>query len=108
MTSLVLIPECLSTKNSVTAFRMILAAYHLQDFQLFGGPEWINSEWFALEAKAADSSTDESRLRLMLRALMRERFQLASMYNLNGPTQMRFTARWPVYASGGGLSGNMR
>jgi uncharacterized protein (TIGR03435 family) len=77
------------TKNSVTTYRIILAAYHLREYQLFGGPAWASSDWFTLQAKAADSSADESQLRLMLQTLLIKRFQLVAH---------RETREMPVYA----------
>src|SRR5262249_24039197 len=39
------------------------------------GPDWINSEVFAIEAKA-ESPTSEAQLKLMLQTLLAERFKL--------------------------------
>jgi uncharacterized protein (TIGR03435 family) len=68
---------------------MILDAYHLTQYQLSGGPAWIESETFEPEAKAADSSTNGESLRLMLQALLAERFKLV---------MRRETREMPVYA----------
>jgi uncharacterized protein (TIGR03435 family) len=56
--------------------QLILTAYGLQELQLIGGPAWIGSELYAIDARAGESATRAS-VRLMLRALLRERFQLA-------------------------------
>jgi uncharacterized protein (TIGR03435 family) len=61
--------------SNVHAFRLILAAYHLEEYQLERKPDWLDSENFALEAKAA-SPVDESQLRLMLQTLLSQRFKL--------------------------------
>ena len=60
---------------NVHAFRMILAAYHLEEYQLEGKPDWLDSENFALDAKAA-APVDENQLWLMLQTLLRQRFKL--------------------------------
>jgi uncharacterized protein (TIGR03435 family) len=66
-----------SAAAGVTARRLILEAYHLQPYQLSGGPDWLDSDMFDFGARAANSSADENQLRLMLRALLSKRFQLA-------------------------------
>jgi uncharacterized protein (TIGR03435 family) len=61
--------------NKATARRIILAAYHLAEYQLTGGPAWFDSDTFDLNAKAAaPAQTDQ--LRQMLRTLLAERFKL--------------------------------
>jgi uncharacterized protein (TIGR03435 family) len=59
----------------VTAWRMILDAYRLTPYQLTGGPAWLESDRFDVEARA--ESANEDQLRQMLRTLLAERFQLA-------------------------------
>jgi uncharacterized protein (TIGR03435 family) len=72
--------------SNVTLEQFIRVAYQLQDYQLSGGPSWLGSDRFDVEAKAgvdiADAFTSERRpgpsaLHLMLRALMADRFKLA-------------------------------
>jgi uncharacterized protein (TIGR03435 family) len=65
---------------------MIGFAYHVQPFQISGGPGWIESEGYDIEAKVDDSVAaaleklpPEQRmdqLRLMLRSLLADRFKL--------------------------------
>jgi uncharacterized protein (TIGR03435 family) len=74
--------------DNVHVFRMILAAYHLEEYQLERRPDWLDSENFALEAKAA-TPVDENQLRLMLKTLLRNRFKLVVHYE---------TKDIPVYA----------
>src|SRR5215475_13688386 len=50
-------------------------AYHLKDYQVSGGPAWITSERFDIEARA-DAGADEAQMRLMLRTLLADRLQL--------------------------------
>jgi len=59
-----------------TLRNIIRNAYGLQDFQIVGGPEWINSDRFDIVAKAADDAPPAQML-LMVRALLADRFKLA-------------------------------
>jgi uncharacterized protein (TIGR03435 family) len=72
--------------SNVTLEQFIRVAYQLQDYQLSGGPSWLGSDRFDVEAKAGvditDAFTSERRpgpsaLHLMLRTLMADRFKLA-------------------------------
>ena len=74
--------------RNVTARRMILAAYHLSPFQLAGGPAWLDSDRFDMDAKA-EAPADRDRLRQMLRTLLADRFKLVVQ---------RGTKEMPVYA----------
>ena len=50
-------------------------AYSVQAYQILGGPAWLDSERYAIEAKATGSA-DRAQIFLMLQALLEERFQL--------------------------------
>ena len=64
----------LSTRGlSVRA--LIQLAYHVKDFRIEGGPSWVRSERFAIEARAAGPATADE-VRAMLRSLLAERFRL--------------------------------
>lgn len=75
--------------GGATTRRLIMEAYHLTQYQLSGGPGWLDSEKFELEAKAADAAANESQLRAMLRTLLSQRFRLVVS---------RETREMPVYA----------
>jgi uncharacterized protein (TIGR03435 family) len=76
-----------SQKGRYTAVGFTLAAlirdaYRVQEFQIIGGPEWINSDRFNVEATYSESPppaspSASSGTNLMLRALLAERFNLA-------------------------------
>lgn len=51
-------------------------AYRVEDFQILGGPGWLDSDRFDIEAKAAGSPPQEQ-VRLMLQSLLADRFKLA-------------------------------
>jgi uncharacterized protein (TIGR03435 family) len=50
-------------------------AFAVQDFQIVGGPAWIDSDRYAIEAKAEGNPSREQLLR-MLQPLLAERFRL--------------------------------
>ena len=54
---------------------LLLRAYHLQEHQLLGGPDWWKSDFYNIEAKAAGPSSNED-LEKMLQTLLIERFRL--------------------------------
>jgi uncharacterized protein (TIGR03435 family) len=51
------------------------AAYELQSFQIVGGAEWVESEGYAVDARASGNPTHVQR-KLMLQSLLEDRFQL--------------------------------
>ena len=63
-------------------------AYTVQPFQIVGGPAWIDSERYAIEAKA-DGNASRAQMFLMLQSLLEDRFQLKIH---------RETRELPVYA----------
>jgi uncharacterized protein (TIGR03435 family) len=58
---------------------LIQRAYSVQGFQVVGGPAWINTDGYDIEAKP-EGNTDQKRMWLMLRTLLADRFKLA-MHN---------------------------
>jgi uncharacterized protein (TIGR03435 family) len=54
---------------------LIQTAYRLQPFQIIGGPDWIASEQYDVDAKAA-GNLDSAQMFLMLQSLLEDRFQL--------------------------------
>jgi uncharacterized protein (TIGR03435 family) len=61
--------------DNVTIRTLIEDAYRLKPFQLTGGPRWIDQDRFEILAKAAGSATADQ-VRLMLQALLEDRFRL--------------------------------
>ena len=78
--------------TGVTLKLLIQQAYGVQDFQISGGPGWVGSDRFIVEAKSLDAPTSPppdlvkmsaaertrylERPRAMLRGLLEDRFQL--------------------------------
>jgi len=54
---------------------LLQQAFHVQDFQLVGGPDWLDTARFDVTAKA-DRQYTSAQVPAMLQALLRERFQL--------------------------------
>jgi uncharacterized protein (TIGR03435 family) len=76
------------TATNVTAALLIRFAYDLPDFQIVGGPNWLNADRFDVVAKAKDDSPLAEK-RLMLGRLLAERFKL---------TAHTETRELPIYA----------
>jgi len=55
---------------------LVVDAYGIEDYQVTGGPDWIASARFDVEAKPSGAATREQLLP-MLQALLADRFQLA-------------------------------
>jgi len=65
------------TVAGATAKMLIQQAYRVRDFQLSGGPAWLGSDRFDIEAKPENvSDMTPERMPLMLQNLLVERFQL--------------------------------
>jgi uncharacterized protein (TIGR03435 family) len=62
--------------DDITLKTMIAWACRVEDFQVGGGPAWIGTARFDLEARSAGHS-DTAQYRQMLAALLAERFKLA-------------------------------
>src|SRR5262245_32739575 len=60
---------------NVTLGTLIDGAYQLRRHQRIGGPDWIDSERFDIEAKA-DTSPTRDQWRLMQQSLLADRFKL--------------------------------
>jgi uncharacterized protein (TIGR03435 family) len=63
------------TATNVTLRGLITRAYRIQNNQVDGGPSWVNSDAFDVEAKAEGNPSPEQ-VSLMVQALLAERFKL--------------------------------
>jgi len=54
---------------------LIEFAYNVKEFQIAGGPAWVESERYEIEAKAPGTATPEQ-MRLMMQSLIEDRFHL--------------------------------
>ena len=75
--------------ENVSLRMLIMRAYKVKDFEISGGPGWMNSDRFDIAANAPASGLDEARFKLMLQGLLSDRFKLAKHTE---------TKQMPVYA----------
>jgi len=74
--------------NNNTVRQLILEAYNLRGLQLIGGPAWIDSDHFDIDASAPEDASPD-RFLPMMRALLADRFKL---------TVHTETKEQPIYA----------
>lgn len=91
-------PDGLHITN-YTPQMLILMAFGVQDFQLSGGPSWLNSEKYDIEAKM-DSSVADALIKLgpQERALARQHMLQALLSDRFGLTVHREIKEIPVFA----------
>jgi uncharacterized protein (TIGR03435 family) len=75
------------TATNATVRQLVLTAYRLRDFQVSGGPGWIESDRFDVAARAPEGEKPDHPA--MLRTLLAERFTLRTH---------RETREQPIYA----------
>jgi uncharacterized protein (TIGR03435 family) len=63
------------TATNTTLKLLIMTAYGVTDRQVSGGPNWVNSEYYDIDAKAQHPAGHEQILQ-MLQALLSDRFRL--------------------------------
>jgi uncharacterized protein (TIGR03435 family) len=61
--------------TNATLKNLITTAYQVKDFQISGGPGWIDTDRFDINAVASENVAPEQTL-LMLRSLLEDRFKL--------------------------------
>ena len=81
-----MMPDGRFVANGMTIKRLVCMAYGIQDFQLEGGPAWISSERFAIQAKSESQVeqelpklSDDERLlvgKQMVQAMLADRLKL--------------------------------
>jgi uncharacterized protein (TIGR03435 family) len=54
---------------------LIMQAYEIKDYQVVGGPPWVQAEFYEVAAKA-DAPSSPYQIRVMLQALLADRFGL--------------------------------
>ena len=65
------------TGSHVTLKRCIIGAYTVGPSQIVGGPPWLDTDRFEIDAKADQPTNDDSVLNAMLQGLLADRFKLA-------------------------------
>jgi uncharacterized protein (TIGR03435 family) len=62
--------------RNVTAKFLVAIAYGLQPFQISGGPGWVDSDRFDVEARLEDAKSNSGQEGLMMKSLLANRFKL--------------------------------
>ncbi len=68
-------PDGSLTAAGITLKRLMMTAYNVQGFRIRGGPEWVGSKRWTIQARP-DRPAAPGQVRAMLRALLDERFLL--------------------------------
>jgi uncharacterized protein (TIGR03435 family) len=63
--------------QNVTLRRCIMGAWSVGPNQIVGGPDWLNSDRFEIEARADQPVDDDATLSVLLRGILADRFKLA-------------------------------
>jgi uncharacterized protein (TIGR03435 family) len=63
------------TVSNMTVKDLLTIAYQVRDFQISGGPGWVNSDHYDIEAKT-DGNAAPTQVQQMIRALLEDRFKL--------------------------------
>jgi uncharacterized protein (TIGR03435 family) len=103
------------TATGITLKALIQRAWDVKDFQITGGPGWINSDLFSVTAKAPASGTITGpELSQMIQSMLRDRFHLEihretrdmPIYSLviakSGPKLTPTTAAMQTWSRGNG------
>jgi uncharacterized protein (TIGR03435 family) len=69
-------PDELKMMGSLKTFLKL--AYGFEDVQIAGGPGWLDSDLFEIDAKASSPFADPAEVKLMLRDLLNKRFALST------------------------------
>jgi uncharacterized protein (TIGR03435 family) len=64
------------TATNVPVRMLIVKGFHVKEFQLSGGPGWLDSERYDVVAKTSDTSISDDNLWLLLQPLLADRFKL--------------------------------
>ena len=69
--------------------QVIQVAYGIEDYQVSGGPGWLTTDRYEIEAKAEHADASKKDINMMLQSLLTERFQVKLRHE---------TKEFPVYA----------
>jgi len=75
--------------RNLTVHNLLRIAYALQDYQISGGPAWIASAGFDIQARAAEGELPREQVLQMVQVMLADRFHLAIH---------RETRQLPIYA----------
>jgi uncharacterized protein (TIGR03435 family) len=75
--------------TNVSLKMLVMRAWKVKNFEISGGPRWIDSDRYDVAATAAESNIAEDRFKAMLQALIRDRFKFAAHWE---------SKEMPIYA----------
>lgn len=70
-------PDGTLAATGITLMRLMMTAYNVQGFRIVGGPGWVASRRWDMQAKPNRAASPDQ-IRSMLRTLLEDRFQLHS------------------------------
>jgi uncharacterized protein (TIGR03435 family) len=95
------------TVTNMTLLALVRNSYRLMDFQVTGGPDWIDRERYDIVAKAHDAANADE-MRLMARTLFADRFKLVTRFeSREQPIYRLVVARFGAARLGSGLRANV-
>lgn len=83
-------------RTNITLVGLVQFAYELPDYRVVGGPDWVRTDLFEVNAKA-ETDVPPAQLRLMVQWLLGDRFGLAIHRE---PREMRFLALVLAHSDG--------
>jgi uncharacterized protein (TIGR03435 family) len=69
-------PDGALSTSGITLKRLMMTAYNVQDFRIVGGPDWVSSRRWDVQAKPEHAAASIDEIHQMLRTLLEDRFQL--------------------------------
>jgi len=70
-------PDGTLAAAGITLKRLMMTAYNVQGFRIVGGPDWVASKRWTVQAKPSRAAASQQ-IREILRTLLEDRFQLRS------------------------------
>jgi uncharacterized protein (TIGR03435 family) len=64
------------TATNVSLRMLIMRAYKVKNFEVSGGPGWMNSDRYDVATSTAEGNISEAQFKLMLQSLLADRFQV--------------------------------
>jgi len=69
-------PDGALAAESITLRRLMMTAWNVQDFRIVGGPDWVSSRRWDVQAKPERAAASIDEIHQMLRTMLEDRFQL--------------------------------
>jgi uncharacterized protein (TIGR03435 family) len=69
-------PDGTLAAEGITLKRLMMTAWQVQDFRIVGGPDWVSSRRWDVQAKPERAAASGDDINQMLRTMLEDRFQL--------------------------------